>query len=71
MPVVEFGADAVEERFCRHDLDRHVGQHEFDRLEIADRLAELDAAGGVVIGDLGRADGGPQSNAPRSRRASP
>jgi hypothetical protein len=46
----------VDHRFDRHDLDRHVGEHELDGLEIADRAAELHAPGSVVVGYLRRPD---------------
>jgi hypothetical protein len=38
-----------------------VRQHELDRLEIADRAAELHALGRVGVGDLRRADGGAEA----------
>ena len=58
---IHLPADAIEHRLRRHDLDRHVGEHELDRLEIPDRPAELDALGGEVVGDLGRADRGAEA----------
>src|SRR5260370_7686466 len=42
--------------FRSHDPHRHVGEHELDGLEIADRAAELHTPGGVIVGDLGRPD---------------
>src|SRR5271167_1633371 len=56
--AVDFPRDTVDEALRRHDLDRHVGEHEFDRLEIADRLPELDALARVPIGGIRGPDRG-------------
>src|SRR5439155_9219021 len=52
------GAEVEEPR--RVDLRRHVRQHHLDRLELADRLAELPPLGGV--GDRGFERGAGDAN---------
>jgi hypothetical protein len=49
---VQLGAYAMDHALGREEVDRHVGQHELDGLEIADRPAELDAPGGIIVADL-------------------
>src|SRR5690606_2673288 len=56
-PAVDFPGDPVESGLCRKDLDSHVGQHEFDSLEIPYRSIELMPAGREVVSELGRARG--------------
>ena len=51
-------ADPVEHRLRGHELGRHVGEHELDRLEVDDRPSELTTILREVEGELERARGG-------------
>ena len=59
--LIDFPRDAVDHALGRHDLDGHVGQHEFDRLMAADRGSELNAPPGPIVGKLERADRGTET----------
>src|SRR5579883_3325059 len=59
--LVDLPGGAVDEAFHRHDVHRHIGEHELDGLEVADRPAELHALARPFIRDLRSADRGAET----------
>ena len=49
---VDLPGNPVQHALGGHDVDCHVGNHEFNCLEVTDRLSKLDAFGRVGVSDF-------------------